>query len=207
MPIMDQHAAEEHFRTLVPIRDPILERMERDAKARNIPIVGPSMGNLLYLLAVTSGSQKILELGTATGYSTIWLARAAKQLQGRVHTYEKDPKLAQEAKRNLHEAGYTVIAQVFNEDVLAALPQMNDTYSLIFVDVDKADYAQILPDMVDLLKPRGLLIADNASFEEAREFNKKVAALDGFDTAFLHGFFAGHSPERDGLAVARKRVA
>jgi caffeoyl-CoA O-methyltransferase len=207
MPAMDQDAAEEHFRKLVPVRDPVLERMEQEAKERNIPIVGPSLGNLLYLLTLTSLSQKVLELGTATGYSAIWFARAAKHLQGRVHTYEVDQGLAKEAQANVKEAGYSNYVKIHNEDVTDALPQMDDSFSLIFVDIEKAQYAQLLPDLIDLLKPRGLLIADNAGFEEVRPFNEKLAQTDGFDAAFLHGFFAGHSPERDGLAIARKRVA
>lgn len=206
MPAMEQDAAEAHFRKLVPVRDPVLERLEKEAKERNIPIVGPSLGNLLYLLTLTSVSQKVLELGTATGYSTIWFARAAKYLQGRVHTYEKDPALAKEAKKNIQDAGYANQVTVHNDDVTDALPQMNDSFSLIFVDIEKEQYAQILPDLIDLLKPRGLLIADNAGFDEVRGFNEKLADADGFDAAFLHGFFAGHSPERDGLAIARKRV-
>lgn len=204
---MDQAAAEAHFRELVPVRDPVLERLEKEAHERDIPIVGPSLGNLLYLLTLTSLSQKVLELGTATGYSTIWLARAAQHLQGRVHTYEADAELAKEAKANIKEAGYERIVTVHNEDAVAALAGMADSFSLIFVDIDKAQYAPILPDLMDLLKPRGLLVADNAGFEEVRTFNQKLADTDGIDTAFLHGFFAGHSPERDGVAIARKRVA
>ncbi|MBW3583894.1 MAG: class I SAM-dependent methyltransferase [Euryarchaeota archaeon] len=207
MPAMEQAAAEEHFRSLVPDRGPVLERLEKEAAERDIPIVGPSLGNLLYLLTLTSMSQKVLELGTATGYSTIWLAKAAQNLQGRVHTYERDAKLAEEAKRNIKDAGYHNIVTVHTEDITEALPKMADSFSLIFVDIEKEAYAQVLPDLVDILKPRGLLIADNAGFEEVRSFNERLAKTDGFDTAFLHGFFAGHSPERDGLAIARKRVS
>lgn len=207
MPAMDPDTAEAHFRKLVPVRDPVLVRLEQEAHERNIPIVGPSLGNLLYLLTLTSLSQKVLELGTATGYSTIWFARAAQHLQGRVHTYERDAALAAEAKANIKEAGYSRNVIIHNEDAVAALAGMDDSFSLIFVDIEKDQYAKILPDLVDLLKPRGLLIADNAGFEEVREFNEKLADTDFMDAAFLHGFFAGHSPERDGLAIARKRVS
>jgi caffeoyl-CoA O-methyltransferase len=207
MGVPPEDSVRAHFLELLPERSELLERIESDAKARGIPIVGPGVGSLLKLLALTSLSQKILELGTATGYSTIWLAQAADALQGMVHTYERDPELAKEAKKNIKEAGFEKRVAVRVEDAKDALPAMNDSFNLIFLDIEKTDYLPLLPDLVDILKPRGLLIADNAAFEEVRTFNEKLARTDGFDTVFLHGYFPGHSPERDGLAVARKRVA
>jgi predicted O-methyltransferase YrrM len=62
-------------------RDPLLERMEEYAETNNVPIIGPLVGRLLYNLARTSQSKKILEIGTAIGYSGIWLARAITPLK------------------------------------------------------------------------------------------------------------------------------
>lgn len=207
MPVMEQGIAEAHFRSLVPERGELLRRLEKEAKERNIPIVGPSMGNLLHLLTLTSMSQKVLELGTATGYSTIWIAKASNVLQGRIHTYEMDKGLAKEAAANIKEAGYSHLVTIHNEDIAKAIPALDDSFSLIFVDMDKALYEPLIYDLVDLLKPRGLLVADNASFEEVKGFNEKLAGMDGFDCAFIHGHFSEHNPERDGIAIARKRVA
>lgn len=207
MPSMDPKDAEEHFRKLVPERGDLLRRLEKDAASREIPIVGPSMGNFLYLMALISRSQKILELGTACGYSTIWLSKAARDLQGRIHTYEMDKGLAGEAEKNIKEAGYGDLVTVHQEDITEALPNLDDSFSLIFVDTDKDAYEKVLYDCVDLLKPRGLLIADNVAFEELKGFNKKLADVEMLDTAFIHGFWAEHTPELDGLAIARKRVA
>ena len=204
---MEQGAAEAHFRGLVPERGAVLRRLEKEAKERNIPIVGPSMGNLLQVLTLTSMSQKVLELGTAFGYSTIWIAKASQVLQGRIHTYEMDKDLAREAKANIAEAGYSHLVTIHTEDIAKAIPQLADSYSLIFVDMEKTLYEPLLHDLVDLLKPRGLLIADNAAFEEVKGFNERLAGLAGFDCAFLHGFFAEHSPDCDGLAIARNRVS
>ena len=68
---------EKYFYGLLPPRDPVLAEIEREARKRNIPIVGPAVGRLLYQLVQLIGARRIFEMGSAIGYSTIWLARAA----------------------------------------------------------------------------------------------------------------------------------
>ena len=74
---------EGYFRKFVPSRDSLLLEMEEEARQEGIPIVGPVVGELLYILVCASGAVQILELGTATGYSAIYLARACDELNGR----------------------------------------------------------------------------------------------------------------------------
>ncbi len=207
MGVPDEQTVSSLFGSLTPDRSDLMQRMEADAAKREIPIVGPVMGSFLHLLALMSRSQKILELGTATGYSTIWLAQSAQELQGKVHTYERDAGLVEEAKANIKESGYDSRVVVHQEDAREALPKMEDSFSMVFLDIEKADYLPILPDVVDILKPRGLIVADNAAFQELEAFNRELADTDGLDVVFLHAHLPGHSPERDGIAVARKRVA
>ena len=68
---------EKYLESLLPKRDAILTEMERYARKHDVPIIGPACGRLLYLLAQTAGAKRIFEMGSAIGYSTIWLARAA----------------------------------------------------------------------------------------------------------------------------------
>jgi len=68
---------EKYIESLLPKRDAVLTEMERYARKHDVPIIGPACGRLLYLLAQTSGAKRIFEMGSAIGYSTIWLARAA----------------------------------------------------------------------------------------------------------------------------------
>ncbi len=207
MGVPDAADVSEHFGALVPERSEVLNRLEEEAKSRSLPIVGPAMGSYLRLLALMSRSQKILELGTATGYSTIWLAQAAQDLQGKVQSYERDEKLAKEAVKNVKEAGYSSRVEVHNEDAREALPKMEDSFSMVFLDIEKEDYLPLLPDIMDILKPRGLIVADNVAFQELQDFNKQLASTEGLDAVFLQMFLPGHTPDRDGIAVARKRVA
>src|SRR5947209_15355971 len=81
-------ALQEYLDGLVPPRDRVLARMEEEAHSENIPIVDPHEGMLLYLLVKIAGAKRILELGTATGYSGIWLLRGTGG--GALMTYETD---------------------------------------------------------------------------------------------------------------------
>ena len=67
---------ENYLYSLLPARDEVLVEMETQAAKRDIPIVGPAVGRILHQLAVISGAKAVFEMGSAIGYSTIWLARA-----------------------------------------------------------------------------------------------------------------------------------
>src|SRR3989442_5464379 len=88
---------------LVPTRDAVLARMEEEADREGIPIVEPHEGSLLYLLVKIAGAKRILELGTATVYSGIWMLRGSGG--GTLTTYETDHDRAQRARANFGEAG------------------------------------------------------------------------------------------------------
>src|SRR5437773_11901548 len=85
-------------------RDPLLEKMEEYADSHAVPIIGPLVGRLLYNLAKTSHSKKMLEIGTAIGYSGIWLASVVAPLKGNVIAIEMDPGPVKIAKKNNSEA-------------------------------------------------------------------------------------------------------
>jgi predicted O-methyltransferase YrrM len=84
-------------------RDAVLKRMEEEAHRESIPIVDPHEGALLYLLVKVARAKRVLELGTATGYSGIWLLRGTEG--GSLTTYELDHKRAERARANFSEAG------------------------------------------------------------------------------------------------------
>ena len=96
---------ERYFRTLVAERDPVLEMLEKEAHTENIPIVGPVIGALLFVTARFAGARRVLEFGTATGYSAIWLARGCGSAGAQVLSLEKSPVLADRARRNCDLAG------------------------------------------------------------------------------------------------------
>jgi len=89
---------ESYFSKFVPVRDEFLVALEREAEQEGIPSVGPVVGELLYILSRATGARTILELGTANGYSTIYLARACQSAKGRVITVDWDQDMAIRAK-------------------------------------------------------------------------------------------------------------
>jgi predicted O-methyltransferase YrrM len=193
---------EKYFRALLPERDELLRELEREAEAEGIPIVGPLAGALLTLLARATNARTVLELGTASGYSAICLARGLAD-GGRLITLERDPAFARRAAANLARAGLgQVRVDLRQADAREELPRLVERFDLIFLDVEKADYAPLMPACRRLLRRGGLLVADNTAFAQADGFNRAMAADRGFLSVSLLAFLPGHAPEHDGLCLA-----
>lgn len=196
---------ERYFARLVPERNDLLQSLEAEARRDVIPIVGPVVGELLYLLARLGRARKMLELGTATGYSAIYLAEAARDAGGRLQTLEVDPAMARRAAANLKQAGLQDWAQVKCGDALQEIAATTDRYDLIFMDIEKSDYLPALEHCRRILDPGGLLIVDNIAFEEADPFNRALAADRAWRRVSLYALLPGHSPLYDGVCLALKR--
>ncbi len=95
---------EKYLDDLLPKRDSLLAEMEKLARRRDIPIIGPACGRLLYLLAKFSGAKRIFEMGSAIGYSTIWWARAVGP-RGHVYYTDGDASNARRAREYFQRAG------------------------------------------------------------------------------------------------------
>src|SRR5260370_11598758 len=118
---------------LVPPRDPVLARLEEEAHRENIPIVDPHEGQMLYLLVKIAGAKRILELGTATGYSGIWLLRGSGG--GTLTTYEMDHERAERARANFAAAGFAEAALVFAENAKDGLEKLAGPFDACFIDL------------------------------------------------------------------------
>ena len=193
---------EVYFRQFVPKRDSLLLELETEAKNQDIPIIGPLVGQLLYILAKATGAVSILELGTATGYSGIYLARAAAENGGKLLTLEWSEQLAQRAKANFEKAGVSHAVEIMTGDAQATLKTLKGPFDFAFLDVDKEFYAGILPQLHRIMKKSGLLVVDNVAFRDADDFNHAIAESDQWKFVDLFAFLPGHSPEKDGLCIA-----
>ena len=196
---------ESYFRQLIPERDPLLKALEIEADRESIPIIGPVVGELLFILARSINAAAILELGTASGYSAIYLGRALDPDSGRLVTIESDPEMAGRAKSNFRQAGLASVTEVRTGDAVGILQTMEDRFDLIFLDIEKSDYGKVLPDCRRLLRKGGLLVADNVGFEAAQPFNQLIFAAPEWATVHLFSFLPAHSPEKDGLCLALRR--
>ena len=193
---------ENYFKALIPMRDELMMELEAQAEKENIPIIGPVVGELLYILTAATKAKRILELGTATGYSAIYLAKACQPVDGRVVTLENNIAMAARARRNFQQAGVADRIEIHVKDALEALPQLHDEFDLIFLDVEKQDYIKVLPDCHRLLIKGGLLVADNVGFRDADAFNRTISGHSAWRSVALFSFLPLHSPENDALCLA-----
>ncbi len=196
------HQPEDYFRDLTPVRDELLLELEAEAKRENIPIVGPVVGELLYILAGAVGAANILEIGAATGYSAIYLARGCAPINGQVVTLENNNAMAARARQNIQKAGLGDRVEVRLADALKTLKQLDDVFDLIFIDIEKKDYIKALPDCQRLLRKGGLLVADNVAFNDADAFNRAIADHPDWRSVSLLSYLPLHSPEHDALCIA-----
>lgn len=192
---------ENYFRGFIPRRDALLWALEEEAARESIPIVGPVVGEFLYLLARATAARNILELGTASGYSGIYLARALPPA-GKLISLEISEAMARRARANFLQAGVAQQVEVREGQALNLMATMTETFDLIFLDIDKESYAPALPHCRRLLKVGGLLIADNVGFAGADAFNREIFRQKSWRAVHLLAFLPQHSPEKDGLSLA-----
>jgi caffeoyl-CoA O-methyltransferase len=203
---------EDYLDSLLAPRDAVMTRLEHEYEANNVPAVGPFVGALLLLLARTAGARRMLELGTATGYSAAWLLRSSEE--ARLVTLELDQARVREARRNLDELGVGSRAELVERDALQYLRADRETYDLIFNDLlnsfgSEAVVRECFTLSLDRLRPGGLLIADNAlrrgevlnpkgqGAKNVVLWNRLVADDPRLDSSLI--------PLRDGVSVARLR--
>ena len=199
---------EKYILSLIPPRDEILAEMEAEAERESIPIVGPAVGALLAVLVLSSQSKRIFELGSAIGYSTTWLARAAGP-DAEVHYTDSSQVNADRARRYLGRAGLSDRVHIHVGDALTALSQVAGEFDFIFNDVDKDGYPAVLRAATGRLRRGGMLVSDNTLWHERvlNPADKTSSAVVEFNNKLFHSneFMTCLVPLRDGLTVAVKR--
>jgi predicted O-methyltransferase YrrM len=181
-----------------------------------LPLVDAEVGALLRVLATSIAATRILEIGTAIGYSGIWLAGALPP-GGMLVTLELDEERAREARDNFAKAGISDRVSVVTGDAALKLAKVSGPFDLIFQDGAKRLYTPLLDRLVALLRPGGLLITDNVLWkgevapgfqqtprqhpDDTRamvEYNERVAAHPQLLTSIV--------PLRDGVSISVKRA-
>lgn len=145
-----------------------LPRNERVARRDEFLLtVGEEVANLLRDLAVGLGAKTIVELGTAYGYSTLFLADAARRTGGKVFTYEKAADKQAYARRQLTEAGLAGVVEWRLGDALELLREQPGPIDLALIDVWKDLYLPCFELVYPLLAPNGVIVADNMHLPES----------------------------------------
>ncbi len=151
------------IKAILPAPDALLAEMAAYAEKNHISIVEPEVGNLLNLLVHLLKPRNILEVGTAIGASAIYMARALEDCvpEGRITTIELVPQRAAQAEANFKAAQLDERIQVINGDAREILPNLNTVYDFIFLDAAKGQYDDFLVAAAQILRPGGLIVADN----------------------------------------------
>jgi predicted O-methyltransferase YrrM len=137
---------------------------DRRERLRNVE---PESARMLAVLIRALKPCVILELGTSNGYSTIWLADAARAIGARVTSVEVDPGRAAQAQQNLQLASLREHVELRLEDALETLADAPESsWDLIFLDAERPAYPSYWPDLLRTLRPSGLLVVDNAISHE-----------------------------------------
>src|SRR5216684_5171024 len=203
---------QEYLDGLLPARDSVLARMEEEAHREDIPIVDPHEGALLYLLVKIAGAKRVLELGTATGYSGIWLLRGTNG--GSLTTFEVDHRRAERARANFAAVGLGTQALVLEQDALGGLEKLEGKFDVCFNDLlNSFPTEEVTRRVFELcmarMEPGALVMADNAlhqgeviqpKAQQARNvatYNELVSKDPRLQSVVI--------PIRDGLSIARVR--
>jgi caffeoyl-CoA O-methyltransferase len=207
----------DYVRRLFAGEDEVLEELRYEISRRSLPEISISaeVGRLLQVLLTSIGARRVVEVGTLGGYSAIWMGRALPA-EGRLLSLELDPERAALAREFVARAGLETVIEVREGDArdvlkeLAAGPEA--PFDAVFIDADKESYVDYLERALELVRPGGLIIADNA-FRDGRvldedadeatrgvqRYNERVASHARLASTII--------PIRDGLAVSVVRAA
>jgi predicted O-methyltransferase YrrM len=192
----------------------VLDEIAHANESRGLPLVDAEVGALLRVLATAVGAKHILEIGTAIGYSGLWLAGALPP-GGMLFTIDINEGRAKEARENFARAGLEDRVSVLVGDAKLKLVKVSGPFDLIFQDGDKLQYSPLLDRLVGLLRPGGLLVTDNVLWDgevvpdfvttpqknrddtrAIAEYNERVAAHPELRTSVV--------PLRDGVSISVK---
>lgn len=211
---------EQYLRKFLSAADPVREEMEHLAAERDFPIIGPLVGSLCGILARMIGAQRVFEMGSGFGYSTYWFAREVGPSGAVVHT-EGSAQNSALAKQYLSRAGLAdrVRFEVGDaREILAREIARREMIPLdiLFNDIDKEQYPDVLPLAREALRPGGLLICDNmlwfgrvlegdargpadATTRGILELSRQLQQAEDFVTTLI--------PIRDGVSVSLRTQA
>lgn len=192
-----------------------LEELAQYAAQNNVPIIRKEAESLIRILLLMNKPKRVLELGTAIGYSAILMSEYMPE-DGRIVTIENYEKRIRLAKENIRKAGKEAVITLLEGDALELLPDMEEPFDFIFIDAAKAQYINFLPHAVRLLREGGVLLADNVLQEgdltesryavskrdrtihvRMREFLYRIKHMEELETSII--------PIGDGMTVSVRK--
>ena len=188
-----------------------LEKIKQKALQDHIPIIMDDTLEVMKKYLEKEKPQRILEIGTAVGYSAICFTDFLAE-NGQIDTIERDSQRVEEAKENIKKAKVAEMITIYEGDAVEILPTLNEKYDAVFIDAAKGKYPFFLKESLRMIKPNGIIFADNILYKgyvmsdynkhkqrtavrNLREYIKEVSENPNLETEI---FDVG-----DGLAVSR----
>lgn len=152
--------------------------------------VGEEVGRLLNLLVKAARAKTLLELGTSVGYSTLWLAEAARAVGGHVFSMDENPAKHEQARENLREAGLAGQVTLITGDALKEIPALRGGLDFVLLDVWKSGYLPCYEALRPKLNAGAILAADNmirpeSAREHTEAYQASVRATPGMDSVLV----------------------
>ena len=152
-------------------------------------------GKALRLLTEAKGAKNVVEIGTSTGYSGLWLCLALQRTNGRLTTFEIDHQRASMAQQHFKEAGAEKMVSIIEGDAHEQIAKLKEPVDVAFIDADKGGYVDYLHKLLPLMRPGGLILAHNVDM--VPDYIKEVTSNADLETIFY--------TEGAGLAVTLKK--
>lgn len=196
------------------VESDVLKKLNRETYAKVIAprmLSGHMQGNLLSTFSKMIQPEKILEIGTYTGYSGICLAQGLQE-GGMLYTIDINEELEKMVRSYFEEAGLTNKVEYYLGNALDIIPTINETFDLVFIDADKKNYAAYYDLVFDKVRSGGYIIADNVLWsgkvlDDETTLDPDTKAIHDYNKKVHNDSRVEHMllPVRDGLMIARKK--
>ncbi len=168
---------------------------EMEDKNETFLSVGAVEGRMLRLLTEAADAKKVVEVGTSTGYSGLWICLALQSTGGKLTTFEIDRERADSAREHFRKAGVEELVTVVEGDAHQNIARLEAPIDVVFLDADKGGYLDYLNKLLPLVRPGGLILADNV--EAAPEYVRAVSDNAALETLYYN--------DGEGMGISLKK--
>lgn len=190
-----------------------LQKIKEKALEEHIPIIMDDTLEVIQKILIETKPKKILEIGTAVGYSAICFSEFLNE-SGKIDTIERDLDRAEQAKKNIKLTEVEDKINIYEGDAVEILPTLNEKYDIVFIDAAKGKYPFFLKEAMRMINKNGIIIADNVLYKgyvmgdynkhkqrtavrNLREYIKEITENENIETQILE--------VGDGLAISKIR--
>lgn len=213
--LINKKYIEDYIQNLIIEEDESLAKFRFECEEKKIPIIHKEIAQLIKFLIKLTNTKRILEFGTAVGYSSIYMSFTINDKNGYITTLERRKSYIEEAEQNILKFKPPTPIQILEGDALEIIDGITNEYDLIFLDAAKSKYMDFFNKSIKLLKPGGIIISDNVLYKgmiandelvvrrqktivnKMRKYLKYISEDSSFETSVL--------PIGDGLAITLKK--